>query len=432
MRINSCLLFLALAWSVPALAVDLECELQSTSFVLFKQATTALKAQVGQSPASINTNEQCQAAVEQGNNWFGEYDALGEGKSFAQCVCKSVFLGETSFEKAMGGTVVFAYKGLKSIGCSLGLGGCSKFDPAAFYANYKGIRDQGLSYEQVRAMYAPLLGKGELQSSSGYTDFVAECEASYQVQKQKEEEAQQLAWNQAISANAAVGWKIMWTATWGARCHDDDCRNSMAYLAEQRANAQANPATLAEYQGSTTDMFNAMNAKYNPIIDLKVAMSQAAFDQRQAIINDPGQPAPTRLGLMSCTYYLGRAGQYLCGEDAGFEACSRYVDQGSADTCYHTGMPGQRYAPLEAIAEKLTASGCDATEVGERFVCGDDKALELCRDYTRGGSHVSCYFVGEEIPVAPPIMQPMAPARSPVRLQRTIRAAPKTPAQSGG
>jgi len=423
MRARNFLLFLALAWGTPALAIDLECELQSTSFVLFKQATVALKAQVGQSPASINTNEQCQAAVEQGNNWFSEYDAMGEGKSFAQCVCKSVFLGETSFEKAMGGTITFAYKGLKSVGCSMGFGGCPAFDPAAFYQNFKGIRDQGGSYEQVRALYAPLLNMGMLKSSSGYTDFVAECEAAYQVEKQQAEAAQQLAWNQAIAADAAVGWKIMWTAVWGARCHDDDCRKSMAYLAEQRATAEAKPETLVEYGGSTTDMKNAMNAKYNPIIDLKVAMSEAAAEQRQAIIDDPGQPASTRLGLMSCVYYLGRAGQYLCDSDAGYEACSRYVDQGSADLCYHTGLPAQRYSSLDAASALLVASGCEASDVGGRFTCDADKSLDLCRSYTRGGAHVSCYLVGEEIPTPA-----LVPVRSPMRLQRATPVAP-APAQ---
>jgi hypothetical protein len=425
MRVRNCLLLLALAWATPALAIDLECELQSTSFVLFKQATVALKAQVGQSPASINTNEQCQAAVEQGNNWFSEYDAMGEGKSFAQCVCKSVFLGETGFEKAMGGTITFAYKGLKSVGCSIGLGGCSSFDPVAFYQNYKGIRDQGASYEQVRAMYAPLINVGALKSTSGYTDFVAECEAGYQVEKEQAEAAQQLAWNQAIAADAAVGWKIMWTATWGARCHDDDCRNSMAYLAEQRANAEANPATLAEYGGSTTDMKNAMNAKYNPIIDLKVAMSEAAAQQRQAIIDDPTQPAPKRLGLMACTYYLGRAGQYLCDSDAGYEACSRYVDEGSADLCYHTGLPAQRYSSLDAAGQMLAASGCEATDVGGRFICDADASLDLCRSYTRGGAHVSCYLVGEAIPTPAPALVPLL---SPMRLRRDVPVA--TPAQT--
>jgi len=423
MQARNWLFLLALAWATPALAIDLECELQSTSFVLFKQATTALKAQVGQSPASINTNEQCQAAVEQGNNWFSEYDAFGEGKSFAQCVCKSVFLGETSFEKAMGGTVAFAYKGLKSVGCSVGLGGCPSFDPEAFYQQFKGIRDQGATYQQVRDLYAPLLGFGALKSTSGYADFVAECETRYQAEKAQAEAAQQLAWNQAIAADAAVGWKIMWTATWGARCHDDDCRASMAYLAEQRANAEANPATLAEYGGSTTDMKNAMNAKYNPIIDLKVAMSEAAAQQRQAIIDDPSQPAQTRLGLMSCTHFLGRAGQYLCDSDAGYAACARYVDEGNADLCFHTGLPAQRYSSLDAAAQELTASGCTADDVGGRFICDADKSLDLCRSYTRGGAHVSCYLVGEAIPEPT-----LVPVLSPIRMRRAVPVAP--PAQT--
>ena len=429
MRARNCLLLLALFWSVPALAIDLECELQSTSFVLFKQAREALKAQVGQSPASINNYGQCQAAVEQGNNWFGEYDAMGEGKSFSQCVCKSVFLGETGFEKAMGGSVVVVYKGLKSVGCSLGLGGCPSFDAAAFYQNYYGIREQGLGYEQVRAMYAPLINMGALKSSSGYSDFVAECEASYQSQKQQQEAAQQLAWNQEIAASAAPAWKIIWTAMWGARCHDDDCRNSMAYLAGHRADEEANPATLAEYGGSTTDMKNAMNAKYNPIIDLKVAMSEAAAQQRQAIIDDPGQAPTSRLGLMGCNYFLGRAGQWLCEQDAGYEACSRYVDQGSADICYHTGLPGQRYASAEAVAQTLNASGCTLTESAAGFVCDDEKSLETCRSYTRGGAHVSCYSVDELLPTQEPALVPVQ-IRAPVR--QRIRIQNATPVQGGG
>ena len=429
MRARNYLLFLALLWTMPALAIDLECELQSTSFVLFKQAREALKAQVGQSPASINNYGQCQAAVEQGNNWFGEYDAMGEGKSFAQCVCKSVFVGETGFERAMGGTVTVVYKGLKSVGCSVGLGGCPSFDPAAFYQNYHGIREQGLSYEQVRAMYAPLINMGALKSTSGYSDFVAECEASYQNQKQQEEAAQQLAWNQEIAASAAPGWKIIWTAMWGARCHDDDCRNSMAYLAGKRADEEANPATLTEYGGSTTDMKFAMNGKYNPIIDLKVAMSEAAAQQRQAIIDDPGQPPLARLVLMDCRYYLGRAGQWLCEQDAGYEACSRYVDQGSADICYHTGLPAQRYASADAVAQSLNAAGCGASEFAGGFVCNDEKSLDTCRSYTRGGAHVSCYAVGEPLPTPEPALVPVQ-IRTP--MQQRIRIKNVTPVQGGG
>jgi len=132
---------------------------------------------------------------------------------------------------------------------------------------------------------------------------------------------------------------------------------------------------------------------------------------------------------MDCRYYLGRAGQWLCETDAGYEACGRYVDQAAADACYHTGLPAQRYASAEAVAQTLSESGCTPTEWAAGFICEGEKLLETCRSYTRGGAHVSCYAVGEAIPTAAPELVPVQ-LRAPIRRRSEIKVV--TPVQGGG
>lgn len=296
------------------------------------------------------------------------------------------------------------------IGCSLGLGGCSDFNPEGFYQVYKSWRNQGQGYEQIRGYFAVILNFGGLSSSSGYPDYIAECEARYQKEKADElakkiaaEEAAQLAANQDIAASAAAGWAIIWAKMWTHDCQDNECAQSMVVIANQRAAEEANPATLAYYHGSTTEMKTAMNEKYNPRIKLVQEMSAGREKNRQEIRDNPSYPPEKRLPLMGCSWFLGRSTEYLCQGEVGFGACSNYVDQELIQNCYLAGQ-AKKYAEIGIVSNELVAKGCELQpdnspppvpggrppKAVPAFYCARPDGHLSCESYRLGGVHLSC------------------------------------------
>jgi hypothetical protein len=296
------------------------------------------------------------------------------------------------------------------IGCSLGLGGCSDWNPEAFYQIFKSWRNQGKSYEQYRSFFEVILNWGGLPSTAGYSDYLAECEARFQIEKAAElakklaaEEAAQLAQNQNIAASAAAGWAIIWAKMWAYNCKDDECAQNMVVVANQRAAEEADPATLAYYHGSTTEMKKAMNEKYNPRIALNHELSVGREKTRQEISDNPTYPAVQRLPLLGCRTFLGRATDYNCQGEFGFGACSNYVDQGSVQNCFIGGQR-KKYADIGVVANELMGKGCELQPDNSRqsvpgrrppkaipaFYCGRPEGHTTCEDYRLGGVRLSC------------------------------------------
>ena len=330
------------------------------------------------------------------------------------------------------------------VGCTLGLGGCSDFNPEAFYQVFKSWRNQGQSYDQIHGFFDLIINWGGLGSSAGFPDYIAECEARFQnekaaelAKKLAEEEAAQLAQNQNIAASAAAGWAIIWAKMWAYKCKDNECAQNMVVVANQRAAEEADPATLAYYHGSTTEMKKAMNEKYNPRIALNHELSVGREKTRQEIRDNPSYPAAQRLPLLACRTFLGRATDYNCQGEVGFGACSNYVDQGSLQNCYISGQR-KRYADIEIVASELTGKGCELqpdntqpTVPGGRppkavpaFYCGRPEGFSVCENYRLGGVRLSC--PQRPVTVVPPtvILRP-SPGMRPLPGGRPPRIRPR-------
>lgn len=291
----------------------------------------------------------------------------------------------------------------KQIGCAMGLGGCSDFDAAKFFQVFKSMRGQGTTYSAVRAMCQPILSLGGLRSTSGYPDFVAECEASYQkalaAEREAADNANRLKVNQTIAAQAAAGWAIIWAKTWAWDCKDEQCASQQAVLANQRAAEEATPATLAYYKGSTTAMKISLNNKYNPRIKMNIAQSVGREQARQKIRDNPSAPPEQRLPLFSTTSYLGRAGEYLARTESGFGACANYARRAAVKRCYMEGQT-KKSASWGLMIADLTP-GCviqpgSADPKDPRgltsliYWCGRPDGRHVCENYRLGGVLIAC------------------------------------------
>jgi hypothetical protein len=228
-------------------------------------------------------------------------------------------------------------------------------------------------------------------------------------------ERHEIAVNQDITDDAAEAWAKLLVGSYTPRCADEECRKKVALLGEQFVVREK--ALQREHpEESSLAIQKMMSAEFGPRFQKLVDDSK----KRVAVAGNPNAPPDERLVAMGCRSFLGRSGNWLCYEDAAYEACVRYARGGRAVECRHPPSqrqypePGQvasnggRPAPIHIRpasapspkppiriggnpSERLGPLGCKSF-LGRKddFLCTTDTGYDACLAFERNGRVREC------------------------------------------
>lgn len=209
--------------------------------------------------------------------------------------------------------------------------------------------------------------------------------------------------NQQTTKSASLAWETLTRDQWTPRCWDKKCRNEIDNLAKGMG-AAARVLQLAKPEESSLAIQKQVNVEYAPKL-------QKAIDDSEGrrILADPNAAPIDKLPRLGCKSFLGRTGQWLCSEQAGFDSCSAYVRKGAADVCRFPTSDAI-YATASQVTTALEAQGC--TRSRTTYACATERAKLDCQRYRNGGMAIAC--------VAPSRERRPAPARRTASRQITL------------
>ncbi|MEQ1755791.1 MAG: hypothetical protein ABL973_16840 [Micropepsaceae bacterium] len=341
---------------------------------------------------------------------------------------------------------------VNSVGCTLGLGGCSS-GPPFFCTGYFSARGQGVSSQSILDSF-PDISNFHSMAQSG----IAKCEPQWQAMLDAKQKAdaqakadkllkQEIEKAEKLGSANALGFAFRWSP----KCYEDVCKKGIANLANQYNKDINDPDTIKQY-GSFGAAVWALEKKYGAIADLAIKISRDRRDKQ--LRDDLNAPVGERLGAFGCKLFLGRAQQSMCEDQKGYDVCVDYVLGGKWHMCSRTGVRGF-YSAGAALDEQLKLAGCipdrtprsvlrggrikSRSEAPLLAQCLSQSALVNCGFYRDGRSAVTCSGVQplrfdrgrlpnrlQPVEVAPPAVLPVEPVR-PIRVHPGL--APMRPVQ---
>lgn len=289
---------------------------------------------------------------------------------------------------------------VNSVGCTLGLGGCSD-GPPFFCTGYFQMRASGQSREQIASIFPSLFPPSMIQSRT------EECEQKYvdwvAAKEKAAIEAKENAKAEQMGAASAFGFAMRWIP----KCYDQPCKTSIVKFTDMYTADIQNPETIQQY-GSFNVAKIAMEEKYGAWATLAVAASKKRRDT--ALMADASAPVADRLDAFGCKPYLGTARQSMCQTQKGFDVCRNYVNGGAWNVCVLTGKAGL-YSAGRALSNALRKAGCIPTvaqsnaregrtsqrEVNLDAQCLSGLARTYCNSFAAGRSAVTCSGPGQFI-----------------------------------
>jgi hypothetical protein len=306
--------------------------------------------------------------------------------------CKNLVSGLVSGLYNVGKAATGAAKDfVNSVGCTLGLGGCSGGGPPFFCTGYFKLRDSGRSREDIVKIFPSLFGPEYINDES------QKCEQKYAAAilaaQQAKAEAEATAKAQQLGAANALGFALRW----GHKCYDQECKAALARLANLYTAEIQNPDVIKENPDFGV-LKAKMDQKYGAFAQLAIAAS------KKRTRDNPGAPIDKRLLAFDCKPYLGIARQSFCKDQQGLGVCRTYVDQRQWDACRLQGVAGA-YSAAPALAQLMRRAGCipegspgtarlalpGKSRIGNLTVqCLSPLARAQCNAYRAGGSPVTC------------------------------------------
>jgi hypothetical protein len=217
--------------------------------------------------------------------------------------------------------------------------------------------------------------------------------------------------NKQTTKSASAAWETLTRDGWTPRCWDKPCRVEIDNLARGMG-AAARVLQLAKPEESSLAIQNQVAAEYAP--KLKKAIDDS---EGRRIVADPNAAPVDKLPRLGCKSFLGRAGQWVCNDPVGFNACAAYVRKGAAEEC-RLPATSALFASERQMTAALQAQNCQRS--GSSFQCATDKAKSICEQYRSGGMVVGCVGPGDRVLALPSRGERRETTRRPASRQITL------------
>ncbi len=315
-------------------------------------------------------------------------DAVEGCSGMGKKLLSGAYAAATSAGEAVAGAAQAAYGAAKdavnAVGCTLGLGGCSKKGPPFFCTGYNILRALGKDREFITHIFPDIFPQSYVQNES--TACENQWLAMIEAQKKKAAEAKEAARlaeenEKAAKLGAANG--LGYAFRWVPKCLDETCKTSISKFADVYTKDIQDAETITIY-GSFMAAKHALDKKYGSLAEVAVGLSKDRRDK--ALRADAGAPPGDRLQAFGCHLFLGRAGQSLCKKQDGFDVCRGYVQKGVWKSCGLTGRAGF-YSAGAALGEVLREAGCIPSDAVQQARGGG--RLMLARRYGRNSENIS-------------------------------------------
>lgn len=289
------------------------------------------------------------------------------------------------------GVVGAAKDAVNSVGCTLGLGGCSDDGPPFFCTGYFKMRDGGKTREQIVAVFPSTFVSIPSQTQK--------CEQQYADMQMADIENAAAAKAQELGGAMALGFAFRWIP----KCYDAQCKGQISKLADAYTLDIQDPETIHQYPDINQLKF-VMENKYGARATLAVASSK--YRRNKALMADANAPPADRLDAFGCRPFLGRARQSMCKSQDGFAVCRDYVNNGDWNVCALEGKSGL-YSAGHALRTAVRAAGCipEASQARDPAAarrsasmrvenlsaqCLSGRARVQCNAFAHGQSRVTC------------------------------------------
>lgn len=278
---------------------------------------------------------------------------------------------------------------VNSVGCELGLGGCSD-GPPLFCTGYVAFRDKGVSYEQLQKMLGALFPDQVQKCEQDYAKLLVARQEKALADAEKKLFDQEMAKAEQTGAAHAFGFALRW----GKKCLDQPCKASIAKIADSYTTDILDPETISYYKFFNTAVA-AMEKKYGAQATIAIILS------KKRVRKDASAPVELRLQAYDCAPFLGRPRQSLCPTGEAFAVCRTYVQRNAWDACAVAGKPGL-FSAGEALDRLVRRGGCIPDQqrgiaIPRGIVrpvmtaqCLAARARSACEVLRKGGSALLC------------------------------------------
>lgn len=300
--------------------------------------------------------------------WSGGYDA---GKEAASAIAGAISNTLASLYGSFS-------NGVKKVGCSLGLGGCSSSGPTGppyFCTGYMVSRTQGYTREELLAFWTQIFSSQlNLGGSSGlqlgwaastqvapsppnpYEASINNCEDEYQKALAEDARKKLLLQETEKAEKLADAYALGFAFAWSPKCMGEPiCQSGISHIADQFGADLKDAETLGTY-GYFASAVVALDAKYASNAQFAVAWGQER--RYKALRDNAFAPVAERLPAFGCRPFLGRQGQSLCDSEAGFNVCKQYVRTNQWKLCASSTAPNAFYSGGAALVGLMRGAGC--------------------------------------------------------------------------
>jgi hypothetical protein len=218
--------------------------------------------------------------------------------------------------------------------------------------------------------------------------------------------------NKATTQSASLAWEKLTRDVWTPRCWDKPCRIEIDQRAKDYGVA-TRLLQMAKPEESSLAIQGVVAREYAPKFQKSIDDSEG-----RRILADPKAEAIDKLPRLGCKQFPGRAGDWVCSERSGFNACVAYVRGSAAVHCRFPSVTAA-YATADQMTAALKSQNCTVSR--SAYTCATSKGKSECQWYRNGGMSVTCLSPGE-----------LAVAILPGNVYALPRPAPPETVSSGG
>lgn len=215
---------------------------------------------------------------------------------------------------------------LKSVGCTVAkvFGGCKSSKPTAYGAANKFCAARG-GLKQFSSVSNDAneftLQCNDLTRCSAKPGKPVACMDGNAVKASEQKTAQQYAVQRATNENYCKGRTETLHSLYEGKCHDAQCKLATGFVLSEwrqkciKENNENVPSgwTYDNYPpGNAVNWLTGKEPLFKPQLETYVV---------ESIMRDPNASEFDKMAAQNCQPFLGRAGEYLCPNQAGFEVC---------------------------------------------------------------------------------------------------------------